>query len=362
MIDHDYLAAKRVLSGTGLCLLDAARLMREAVELCGEGVNRIREGLRLGALEMERRECSVSFEFAVEAAITAKSHRRPRTLSDIRQLMKRLMKKYPDLADRSLRSINADECREMLENTFLTPRQRFKARTVLGGIFSIGRKRGWCSCNPVEAIDPPALKEKEIKALSLQEVERLLLFARYREGGSCAAAAGLMIYAGIRPQEVVRLTWGDINLVERVVSLRPRHSKTGGTRHVSIQPVLAAWLNECQLLLRPDDYTPICPKNWRNKWKQVRIAAGWDKGILWQQDCLRHTYASYHAKYFSDYSLLQAEMGHGSSSLLRTRYLNMSGVTKSCASTFWNPSIIRIDDFAPAPPQNYLNQNPCKAV
>ena len=55
----------------------------------------------------------------------------------------------------------------------------------------------------------------------------------------------------------------------------------------------------------------------------------------WSADALRHTYASYHAKWFRDFSLLQLEMGHRSSSLLRERYLNMEGVSRDRARLFW---------------------------
>lgn len=87
MIDHDYLAAKQILHGSDLSLLDAARLMLEAMEICGPGIDRIREGLHLGAQEMKRLEHSVPFKAAVEMCIETKKHRRPRTLADIRQLM-----------------------------------------------------------------------------------------------------------------------------------------------------------------------------------------------------------------------------------------------------------------------------------
>lgn len=66
--------------------------------------------------------------------------------------------------------------------------------------------------------------------------------------------------------------------------------------------------------------------------------AGWglhNRFGEWSADALRHTYASYHAKWFRDFSLLQLEMGHRSSSLLRERYLNMEGVSRDRARLFW---------------------------
>lgn len=56
--------------------------------------------------------------------------------------------------------------------------------------------------------------------------------------GECLPACALMLYAGIRPYEVRRLTWNRINLKSGLVSLAPNHTKTGGSRHVSILPVL----------------------------------------------------------------------------------------------------------------------------
>jgi integrase len=48
---------------------------------------------------------------------------------------------------------------------------------------------------------------------------------------------------------------------------------------------------------------------------------------------LRHTFASYHLRHFHSYSELQYETGHRDSSLLRTRYVNMSRAQNAAA--FW---------------------------
>ena len=80
---------------------------------------------------------------------------------------------------------------------------------------------------------------------------------------------------------------------------------------------------------------PVTPANWKQKWRQVRARFSALTGRPWQTDVLRHTFASYHAKHFKDYNLLQMEMGHRSSSLLRTRYLNMKGISPQTATRFW---------------------------
>lgn len=338
MIDNEYMAAKYILAGTGLDVVDAARFVKEAIEVCGCGIDNIREGIRLAGREIRNREMTVPFSIAVNACLESKAHRRPRTRADIRQLTARMMRLIPALAGRPLRSITNQDCADLLDRCFSTPRQRIKARSILSGIFTIGSKRGWVSSNPVTDVEIPLIEEKRINALNMEQVKTLLGTAKTEEGGGCAAPVGLMVFAGIRPQEVERLKWHDISLQEQVISIQPRHSKTGGARHVTIHPVLSSWLKSCVTRLRPLPEESVCPRNWRNKWRRVRQKAGW---TVWQQDCLRHTFASYHVKYFKDLPLLQLEMGHGTPSLLRTRYLNMQGITNSSAAEFWRIKPVR---------------------
>ena len=125
-----------------------------------------------------------------------------------------------------------EECQNILMNTFTTSRQRHKARLILSGIFSFSVKRGWCDENPILRVDTPFLQEQEIPALTLKEITQLLKAAMEEFDGSCAAGAALMIFAGIRPQEVERLLWENIALRDGCIILNSKHTKTGGARHV----------------------------------------------------------------------------------------------------------------------------------
>ena len=142
----------------------------------------------------------------------------------------------------------------------------------------------------------------------------------------------------IRPHEVKRLTWKNINLKSGLVSLAPSHTKTGGSRHVSILPVLGAILSRTSSAGSPS--RPVCPPNWEKKWMEVRRRSGILKKSGWVQDVLRHTYASYHLAHFCNQNLLQKEMGHSSPSLLLARYLNMDGITSATGAMFWTHSFV----------------------
>ena len=156
----------------------------------------------------------------------------------------------------------------------------------------------------------------------LKQQERTVSFEK-------AAAVGMMLYAGIRPHEVARLTWEQVDLRERAIYILPRHSKTGGARRVTIHRPLLRILRAHKRA----DGERICPANWLQHWREVRRASGWGGGRKWPQDALRHTFASYHLSHFRSYAELQVEIGHRDATLLRTRYVDQRGVQG--AARFW---------------------------
>ena len=111
--------------------------------------------------------------------------------------------------------------------------------------------------------------------------------------------------------------------------MRSACSKTGGARQVEICPALKVFLGGNA---HPPEIS-VCPPDWPRRWKRIRDGAGF--GNAWVQDVLRHTYASYHAKRFRDLPRLQSDMGHRDLSLLRSRYVNMRGISSSDAFAFF---------------------------
>ena len=95
--------------------------------------------------------------------------------------------------------------------------------------------------------------------------------AQARKNRDCVAAVALLLYAGIRPREVRRLRWRDIDLAENCVTIRSLCSKTGGVRHVEICRPLKTILSRS----RPEVCErAVCPPNWPRRWKLIRDARG----------------------------------------------------------------------------------------
>lgn len=263
--------------------------------------------------------------------IQTKSYLRADSLRDIKYLSSRLLKSLPDFSKRNFSEFTTTICEAWISKEFTElPRQFNKARTMLHGLFEFALRREWCDRNPIKLIERKKIIEKEIKPLTLHQTQKLIKTARTSKFKECQAAVGLLVLAGIRPQEVRRLSWNDIDLAENSITVRSQCSKTGGVRQVEICTSLKKLLK----VLRPENSnTPICPSNWIYLWKNLRDSSGFKN--TWIQDILRHTYASFHAKHFKDLRRLQLNMGHRDLSLLYSRYINMQGITTCDANIFF---------------------------
>ena len=320
-------AALEVLKSTGVDVLEAALVAREALE-CGRGrVRRARECVRLGAEEMRKREKTVTFRKAVEMALEEreKKNRRARTVTDFRYYCKRLMVRNPGLAERRMRSVTSDDCRAYLRAAYgESPSQYRKARAIMSGVFSSAIKHDWCDANPVSRVEVPDVVEKPIEPLTIEEVERLEAAAQLPEHREMQLSLHLMLYCGIRPTEVSRIDpERDIDWQNRRVVVRPTTSKTGGGRVVPLR---------CGNI---DALGHVIPRRWVQRWRALRKAAGWGQSHAWRQDVCRHTFATYHAAHFRNFPALQLEMGHRDSSLLRTRYVYAGNGTEASALRYF---------------------------
>ena len=319
------LAALEILRQTGVDVLDAALVAKTALQAGRGKVRRAMKCVAIGEEELRKNEKTVSFSKAVEEALLARRNRRERTIKDFKYFTKRFLKRCADLGSRRIRSITTEECSKYIHQAFNTPRQRNKARMILSGVFSTAIKRGWASENVVWRVEPEFVQEARITILNKDEISRLMRAAKKYDKGSCLGAVSIMLYAGVRPTEMERLRWKDVRLSSKKILIAPQHSKTGGSRCVTISSKLENILRE----IKGDGEELICPTKWRIRWGELHKAAGFTH---WQQDVLRHTFATHYLAKHHDYNKLQVEMGHRSADLLRTRYIAMEGVLdeKSC--------------------------------
>ncbi len=352
-------SAKEVLGGAGISVLDSARYIRNILDSKPAGgkltdAQFVLKVIEVGLRNIRTKEMSLADGFAIY--LKSKQHLRPDSIRDIRCIGNRLLRTKPAFGKRNFSELSVSECEEWLNAAFHTDNQfkrsaneispqakdpkgetahkvsasQFnKGRTMLHGLFEFAIRREWCDKNPIKRIERKKVIEKEILPLKLSETKRLITTAQ-RESPNCAVAAALLVYTGIRPREVRRLTWRDIDTEEKTITVRSQCSKTGGVRQVEIPPVLNRLLIAHSSELKEGK---ICPTDWQRRWRKIRDNSGF-RG-RWVQDVLRHTYASFHAKRYTDLPRLQLNMGHRDLSLLRSRYINMHGISRADAKCFF---------------------------
>ena len=321
--------ANKLLEALPLSTIDAARLVLETTEMLAPrtaGLDRpelmklLRHIISLGVEEMGKEENTVSFEEAGWSSIEQRAGRRPTTRRDLRHFMRRFLRKE-GVGQRPLRAMTTSECKKLLQETCGSSLCVLrKGRMILHSIFEHGIRQEWCDTNPVTRIQPPAVEERTITPLTLDEVKRLEETAQKPQHRAMRFSLKLMLYCGVRPTEVSRMVpERDIDWKQRELIIRPQTSKTGGGRVIPMRKAA-----------RIAEQDRVIPGNWRRRWQRLRQDAGFTD---WQADACRHTFASYHARHFHNLPALQLEMGHTGPSLLQSRYV--TGFLYNNADVFW---------------------------
>ena len=326
---RDRRLANGLLKDVALEAGNAARLALEALEGLGaraQGLPRgelmvlLRRVIQAGVGAVLAAEQTVSLEAAAWESVRAReAGLRPTSRRDLRHFVRRILR-VEEVAQMPLLSVTSAQCRRILEAAFGGSRSGFvKGRVVLHSIFAYGMRREWCDANPVARVEVPAVQERPIAPLRLEEVERLRRVCERRAFRPMRFSLHLMLFCGIRPAEVQRLSPDDVCWEEGVVIIRPQVSKTGGGRVVPLRGVGRLRHEECTV-----------PRNWGRRWQELRRAAGFAR---WVPDVCRHTFASYHAAHFRNLPDLQLEMGHRDCTLLRSRYV--APALRREAEGFW---------------------------
>ena len=155
--------------------VQAAEIMVMARLLRGvsTGISGRLQCVELGIKEWKAMKKTVSFSVCVAESLKARAHRRRRTLEEIRYVTARMVKAWPDLRHKMMRSLRREDCQRIL-NIFPTASGRRKARIILHGICAFACRRGWAGKNPAAETPCPHVKERRVPVLTPEECRRLV--------------------------------------------------------------------------------------------------------------------------------------------------------------------------------------------
>ena len=189
--------------------------------------------------------------------------------------------------------------------------------------FSYAVRQGMLPESPFSKLEPIRTPARAgIDIFKPEEARKLMETAPT----DCKAAYALLLFAGVRPIELTRLTWGAVR--DGFIHLTPDVTKTAQVRNIEIESNLAAWLAATGKH-RPEE--PICPSNWKRKNQATRRAAG----LAGRQDVARHSYATYHLVKYRDRATLEANLGHSTGSAMLFRHYR-AAATPEQAAEYWN--------------------------
>lgn len=211
-------------------------------------------------------------------------------------------------------------------------------------VFAWAVKNRLARTNPVEHVLPKKVQKKAPDILSPEQVRSLLSSCRDWSNDTslhdnirvdCTDAltpVALLLFTGVRPAELERLTWQDIYLDKRILKISEDVAKTDSIRNVRLEENIHAYLSSIPVEQRTRS---LVPKNWKRKWQAVRKKADIDD----LQDVCRHTYASYWLAMFENMDSLLMNMGHTTSRATLKHYL--TACEQADAVVFWNEDINR---------------------
>lgn len=186
------------------------------------------------------------------------------------------------------------------------------------------RKKYITGDNPCSEMDKIKIDAKPPRLFTPKEAETLL---RHLSGHARRrlrlAQCVIGLFCGIRPTELTRIYWRDIDLDRAVIRVDAAASKVRRRRIVPIPQIAIEWLKLC-----PMNDNPIGAIRW--KWIGD-VERG--TGLKWDNDILRHCAASYLLAKHEDCGRVARWLGNSADILLK-HYTEL--VSKEDCAAYWN--------------------------
>ena len=261
-----------------------------------------------------------------------KKSKRPDTLRNLKNRVGLLVDAHPG---RHVHEILKADVEAVIFGKGITARTQINNRLALSAFFNWCLRQRYCQSNPAKEVDRPETDDGEPTVLSLAEVRRLLHAARDHKEGKLLPYFTLATFAGIRPTELARISWKEIDLDQKTVTIQGAQAKMRSRRVVELSDNAVSWLLPFAVS-RP----AIRPSNFRNDFDAVKELAGFgtateEKPNLkpWTQDGMRHTAISMHFK-FHGHEGKTASWAGNSPDVIHRHYKGL--VSDDEAKQFWS--------------------------
>ena len=243
----DAIAAEKILSGTGLTLVEIARaaVKEKSLKESGKPMSDA-----VAAFELSRADRSAKYRATLKSRATFIAN---------------------FFANRNTSSITAEDCQSLLDGLAATssPGTVRHYRTQLSMLFAFCEARGWITGNPAKLTAKVTVRGKEAAILTPTEAATLLSVCH----PDILAGVVIALFCGLRQSEIERLDWQAVSIAQGNITVGAGVTKTNSRRVVTIPANAKAWLASCSKKegkLWPPDLTKA-----RDLWTLSRVRAGY---------------------------------------------------------------------------------------
>lgn len=195
----------------------------------------------------------------------------------------------------------------------------------IGTLFSFALRQQWVRENPIKQLEPIRVDQETPEILTVRQSARVILWTQKNRPDLLAYVA-LALFAGVRPMEILGISWNDVKLDDGVVVVDSAASKTRQRRIVHLQPAALEWLIVAKKL---GSTLPMLEEHFADILPELARFLGFDR---WPHDVMRHTAASNLITLTQDAGAVALELGNSVAILLR-HYREL--VTRKDAARFW---------------------------
>lgn len=226
-------------------------------------------------------------------------------------------------------TITAQELREWYAATYPSATSYNSAMAVVAPCFAWAVKQELMDRSPFLLLERRKIVQRDAVDVFTVDECRRLLDAAAAAGPDTLRAFAILLFAGIRPNELTQLTWADIHPEGNglYIHVRPSVAKTRSVRLVSVRQPLLANLTAA---LRCNPSGKLIPTDWKRIAASVRKTAG----LQFRPDAPRHSFASYLLASGATIQEVQSDMGHTKGSDMLFKHYR-AAVTPEQAAAFW---------------------------
>jgi len=242
--------------------------------------------------------------------------------------------------NRNIATITAAELREWYATTYTSTATHYNsALAVLAPSFAWAVKQELIEKSPYLLIERRKIIASDgVDVFTVLEAKQLLATCT-GELEDAGLAFSILLFAGIRPEELTKLTWDNVmeDAEGMFIHIRPTVAKTRQVRNVRVRDNLKA-----MLLAIPKEFRKgkLIPSNWKRKASAVREFSGFKN----RANAARHSFASYSLALDGNIDAVRSDMGHARGSDMLFKHYR-AAVTKEQSLLYWQLSLT-----APAAP------------